>query len=179
MNRIDLFQLLQTVINIGVIACLVYLVTEVQQIERIPERVSYQEQITAIPSDDYLDVSALKCPSSYDEETRQFRNENYWIFQKKNDEKNISLVLRPNRDSGVWDRDVDVTGIAIVVSPDFYEWESVIFTGINVLNRKDLSLERKRSDRATAVSECELVSPEEARNAVESRYQSQLEGNKI
>ena len=131
------------------------------------------------PGYDYIDVSAVKCPSSWDEVAKRFRNENYWIFQKKNGDKNISMVLRPNRDTGTWDRDVDTTGNKITITPDYYEWESAIFTGINTLNRKDLVLDRKRSDSRSATSQCELISPKDARDAVESRYQQRLEGNNI
>jgi N-acyl-D-aspartate/D-glutamate deacylase len=131
------------------------------------------------PGYDYVDVSAMKCPSSYDEVAKRFRSENYWIFQKRRGEDNVSMVLRPNRDTGTWRRDVDTTNNPMTVTPDYYEWESVIFTGINTLNRKDLTLDRERTDNRSATSQCERVNPEVARAAVESRYQLRLEGNQL
>lgn len=127
----------------------------------------------------YVDESAVKCPSSWDEVAKRFRNENYWIFQKKEGDKDISMVLRPNRDTGTWNTDVDTVGNPMTITPDYYEWESAIFTGINTLNIKDFTLDRKRTDSRSAISQCELVSPEAARDAVESRYQRRLEGNNI
>lgn len=172
-------QTLQIITNIVVIACIVYLLSEVKQINNHPESEAYQEAVLAIPDNYYIDTSAIMCPSSFDEATKRFRNENYWIFQKKQGDKNISLVLRPNRDTGNWDRDVDTTNNKMTITPDFYEWESFIYTGLNVLNRKDLTLERKRSDLRSATSQCELISPEAARDEVESRYKRLLEGNKL
>jgi len=192
MHRTDMSQWILSITNIGVIVSMVYVVSELQQINhthalpssqdtvamRAPAETSFAEA-PAVPAVEYIDASALKCPSSYDEVAKTFKNENYWIFQKKKGEENVSLVLRPDRDTGTWNIDVETPARKIIVTPDFYEWESFIYTGINILNRKTLTLERKRSDRATATSQCEAIKPEQARTAVESRYKQLIEGNKI
>ena len=170
-------QSLQIITNIVLIACIGYLLFEVEKIDNSPNKQSYQEPTLGIPADDYVDMRAVKCPSSFDEVSKTFRDENYWIFQKKNGDKNISLVLRPNRNTGSWDKDVNTDDNKMIITPGFYEWESYIYTGLNVLNRKDLTLERKRTDSRSATSQCVLVKPEDARDEVESRYNRLLEGN--
>ncbi|MGK0298504.1 MAG: hypothetical protein ACI9XC_002126 [Gammaproteobacteria bacterium] len=170
-------QSLQIITNIILIACIGYLLFEVEKIADSPNNQSYQETDLAMPAEDYVDMRAVKCPSSFDEVSKTFRDENYWIFQKNNGDKNISLVLRPNRNTGNWDKDVNTEDNKMIVTPDFYEWESFIYTGLNVLNRKDLTLERKRSDSRSAISQCVLVKTEYARDEVELRYNQLLEGN--
>lgn len=170
-------QSFQIITNILLIACIAYLLFEVEKIDYPPNNQSYKDVAPTIPTCDYVDVSAVTCPSSFDEESKTFRDENYWIFQKYNGDKNISLVLRPNRNTGTWDKDVNTDDNKMIITPDFYEWESFIYTGLNILNRKVLTLERKRSDNRSAISQCVLVSPEEARDEVESRYNRLLEGN--
>ena len=187
-------QSLQIITNIVLIACIVYLMFEVEKIDDSQDIQWHQEAAFAMPlpvhgpfdvrptlllPNDYVDMSAVKCPSSFDEESKTFRSENYWIFQKHNGDKNISLVLRPNRNTGIWDMDVNIIGNKMTITPDFYEWESFIYTGLNVLDRKNLTLERKRSDMRSATSQCVLVSTEDARDEVESRYKRLLEGNKL
>ena len=128
-------------------------------------------------SGDYVDVSAMKCPSSWDEVAKQFRSENYWIYQKRRSEENVSMVLRPNRETGAWRMDVDTTNHPMTVTADSYQWESMIYTGINTLNRNTLSLERDRTDDRSANSQCEAITPHAARSAVEERYLQQMRGN--
>ena len=132
-----------------------------------------------VGNDDYMDVSAMKCPSSWDEVAKQFRSENYWIFQKNSGEENVSMVLRPNRETGTWRRDVDTVNRPMTVTPESYNWESLIYTGINTLDRNAMTLDRNRDkiDDRSATSQCQALSPEAAREAVETRYQQQLEGN--
>lgn len=127
-------------------------------------------------NDDYMDVSAMKCPSSWDEVAKQFRSENYWIFQKRSGEENVSMVLRPNRETGTWRRDVDTVNQPMTVTTQSYNWESQIYTGINTLNREAMALDRNRDniDGRSANSQCEAVRPKQAREAVEVRYLQQL-----
>ena len=130
---------------------------------------SVMAQGTSVPGDGYEDVSAMKCPSSWDEVTKQFRSENYWIFQRRNGEGAVSMVLRPNRETGTWRKDVDTADHPMQVTPMSYQWESQIYTGLNTLDLTAMSLDRARSDGRSARSQCESVSPADARRIVESR----------
>ncbi len=131
--------------------------------------ISMNAQAQMSPEDNYVDVSAMKCPSSWDEVAKRFRSENYWIFQRRRGEQNVSMVLRPNRETGTWRQDVDVTNRPLTVTPETYQWESMIFTGINTLDREALTLDRNRTDGRSATSQCEVVTPQAARKAVEER----------
>ena len=181
MKIINLGQTIQILVNIGVIVGIVFLAIEQQQINKQHEMQSYQAETSpSILSNEYVDVSAIKCPSSYDDETRTFRNENYWLFQKEKNENNLSLVLRPDRDTGTWNIDIETISNKMTISPDIYEWESSNYQGnYYVLNRKDLTLERRRVENTTIRSQCVVINSEEARNEVELRYKRRLEGNKI
>ena len=127
-------------------------------------------------NDDYVDVSAMKCPSSWDAVAMQFQSENYWIFQKRRGEENVTMVLRPNRETGTWRMDVDTVNHPLAVTINSYNWESQIYTGINTLDRQTMTLDRNRDkiDDRSANSQCQTVSPENAREAVQSLYQQQL-----
>ena len=135
----------------------------------IPFSMNVQAQEPAV--DDYVDVSALKCPSSWDEVAKRFRSENYWIFQRRRGEQDISMVLRPDREAGTWRQDVDTTNSPMKVTPQSYQWESVIFTGINTLDIESLTLDRNRSDNRSSTSQCEIVTTQMARKMVEIRDQ--------
>lgn len=126
--------------------------------------------------DDYVDVSAMKCPSSWDAVAMQFQSENYWIFQKRSGEENVTMVLRPNRETGTWRMDVDTVNHPMKVTFDSYNWESQIYTGINTLDRQTMILDRNRDkiDDRSANSQCQAVSSENAREAGQTRYQQQL-----
>ena len=177
MKKIGLGQTMQILTNIGVIISISFLAIKLQQDNIQLEVQSYQEEDLSTLSNAYIDISAVKCPSAYDDETKRFRNENYWLFQKNITDVDISLVLRPNRDTGTWNIDIENK---MTITPDYYEWDSFNFAGIySLLNRKDLSMERRRANRDTVSSQCELINPDDARTAVELRYQKRLEGNKI
>jgi hypothetical protein len=181
MNRIDLGQSLQILTNIGVIAAIVFLGLNMRQDQSQPEETLPQitNEMSVIP-EEYIDVYALKCPSSYDDETRRFRSENYWMLQRAHDEETVSVVSRPDRDTGTWRIDVDTLNNKMIDTPDYYEWESLNYSGnYYILNRKDLTMERQRTNRDTINSPCVLIDPNEARDAVEQRYQLRLEGNRI
>ena len=119
--------------------------------------------------DNFVDVSALKCPSSWDEVAKRFRSENYWIFQRRRGEQDVSMVLRPNRETGTWRQDVDTRNSPMTVTPQTYQWESVIFTGINTLDIESLTLDRNRTDSRSSTSRCEVITPQAARRAVRER----------
>lgn len=133
----------------------------------IPFMVNVHAQGSA--ADNYVDVSALKCPSSWDEVAKRFRSENYWIFQRRRGEQNVSMVLRPDREAGTWRQDVDTINSPMKVTPDSYQWESMIFTGINTLDIESLTLDRKRTDNRSSTSQCVMLTPQMARKVVQTR----------
>lgn len=181
MDKHDLGQTLQILTNVGIMLGLLFLYSKVvQDTGTRPAPSESANEFTDVMNEGYSDVAALKCPSSYDDETQSFRNINYWLFQKNPADHDISMISRPDRNTGTWNYDVNNDAGPMIITPDNISWTSYLYTGnYYSLNRKDLTMERQRVNRTTITSQCDLVSGNDARKAVTLRYQNRLKGNKI